>query len=707
MDHGNILKEGRNCWRIEKTDRLSFLVDADAYYRAFVDAVDQAQHAVYISGWDIDSRVRLIRSSENESGRDISLGQYLNQKAVGTPGLNIYILCWDFSVIYALEREWLSSLKFEWNRHHRIHFFLDDEHPAGASHHQKFVVVDDMLAFSGGIDLTKNRWDTSAHDPEDPRRIDPNGKAYSTFHDVQTVADTHLANDLGDLFRERWFYATGIQLDSVERKTKPNWPLESSPHLTNVQAAVARTYPSYKGRREVREVEALSLDIIQSAQDYLYMENQYFTASAISNALIESLERPQGPDILLVLPKQSRGLLEKSTMDALRAREIKRILEADSHKRLWVVYPALSKKEDVFVHAKVMIADDRLVRVGSANLTNRSMGLDTECDVVAEALDDARNRDAIAAFRNRLIAEHTGHKTEEVSRAFSSEGSFLNAVRSLSSKERSFKKISIKNHLPVDGVKLVPDTSLLDPNRPVVLDRIFDHFVKEPEDGSKEKPVWKLLILLGVLLALAGAWRWTPLHQWMTPHKIAHMAEVFKESAFTPVFVIAAYLVGGLVMVPVTVLIGATAILFPAPTAVLYAFSGSVLSAILSYGIGAVLGSAPLHKIAGPKIDALNKRMASNGILAMAVVRNLPLAPYTLVNMAAGASKVKFRDYVLGTGIGMAPGILAITVFADRLFQAIKNPNWLNISVSAVLLVAVGVGFWWVRRRLRRKVKGE
>ncbi|HKI49212.1 MAG TPA: phospholipase D-like domain-containing protein, partial [Desulfobacteria bacterium] len=310
--------------------------------------------------------------------------------------------------------------------------------------------------------------------------------------------------------------------------------MKASPHLTNVQAAVARTYPSYKGRREVREVETLFLDIIQSARDYLYIENQYFTASAISDALIRSLRTKRGPEILLVLPRQSRGLLEKSTMDALRAREIKRILKADSHKRLWVVYPALSKKEDVFVHAKVMIADDRLVRVGSANLTSRSMGLDTECDVVADASNDARNMDAIAAFRNRLIAEHTGHKTEEVSRAFSSEDSFLNAVRSLSHNERSFRKISIKNQLPVDGAKLVPDTSLLDPNRPVELDRIFDHFVEKPDKDSKRRPLLRILIILGVLLALAGAWRWTPLHQWMSPQKIAHMAEIFRDSAFTP-----------------------------------------------------------------------------------------------------------------------------------------------------------------------------
>jgi phospholipase D1/2 len=122
-------------------------------------------------------------------------------------------------------------------------------------------------------------------------------------------------------------------------------------------------------------------------------------------------------------------------------------------------------------------------------------------------------------------------------------------------------------------------------------------------------------------------------------------------------------------MVPVTVLIIATAMVFPAFTATGYALGGCVLSAILTYGIGARLGSAPLQRFAGGKINRLNKRLAKKGFLAIAVIRNLPLAPFTLVNMAAGASKVRFRDYVVGTGIGMVPGIVAVTFLQIDCFK--------------------------------------
>jgi len=244
MTHRSILQEGKNCWRIGKAKRLSFLIDADAYYRAFVKAVDHARHTVYISGWDIDSRVRLIRSTKNDTPHNISLGAYLNQKAIETPNLNIYILCWDFSFIYALEREWFSSVKFEWQAHACLPFRLDDDHPAVASHHQKFVVVDDSLSFCGGIDLTKDRWGTSQHHRRDSRRVDPDGRSYTAFHDVQIAADGDVAADLGALFRKRWAYATGQHLVPVEGKTEIDWPHNSDPDLNNVCTTLARTYPA-------------------------------------------------------------------------------------------------------------------------------------------------------------------------------------------------------------------------------------------------------------------------------------------------------------------------------------------------------------------------------------------------------------------------------------------------------------------------------
>ena len=96
-----------------------------------------------------------------------------------------------------------------WKTHSRVRFYMDDKHPVGASQHQKIVVVDDAVAFSGGLDLRKWRWDTPEHHIDDQRRVDPDGKPYPPFHDVQMVVDGAAAAALGQLARERWQRATG------------------------------------------------------------------------------------------------------------------------------------------------------------------------------------------------------------------------------------------------------------------------------------------------------------------------------------------------------------------------------------------------------------------------------------------------------------------------------------------------------------------
>ncbi|MFO7986284.1 MAG: phospholipase D-like domain-containing protein, partial [Desulfatiglandaceae bacterium] len=483
MHNSHILKQGRNCWRVGRAERFSFLIDADVYFRSLISAIDQARHTVYISGWDIDSRVRLLRSADGRTP-DVILGTYLNQKVEQSPELHIYILCWDFSVIYTLEREFLSAWKLGSKTHPRVHFHLDDDHPAGASHHQKFVVVDDAVGFCGGLDLTQNRWDTPRHDPQDPHRINPDGTPYPSFHDIQAVTDGDMARSLGDLFRLRWLWAKGQTLKPAHREDPFAWPVDTEPQLTGVHVGLSRTLPAYKDRKAVREVEALYLDMFAAAHHYVYVENQYFTSPVIGDALIASLRKKEGPGIVLVLPRNSSGLLEKSTMDALRARHLQRVLAQDRHNRLRVVYPALGGDDDVFVHAKIMIVDDRMARVGSSNLTNRSMGLDTECDLTVEVSRESLAREGIIGFRNRLLSEHTGKPVEEVDGAFQAQAVFLEAFDSLQDSERHLHKLNLQETLPIDGAKLLPDTSLLDPHGPVKLDEVVDQFVEEETPKS-------------------------------------------------------------------------------------------------------------------------------------------------------------------------------------------------------------------------------
>ena len=176
------------------------LVDADAYFRAVRAAIRNARHSIFILSWDIDSRTRLVPEGAND-GFPEPLGDFLHEVVKSRHGLRAYVLNWDFAMLYALEREWLPLYKLDWRTHRRLAFRMDGKHPLGGSHHQKIVVVDDSVAFVGGLDLTRARWDTPAHAAVEPLRCDSDGKPHAPFHDVQAMVDGPAARALGELAR--------------------------------------------------------------------------------------------------------------------------------------------------------------------------------------------------------------------------------------------------------------------------------------------------------------------------------------------------------------------------------------------------------------------------------------------------------------------------------------------------------------------------
>jgi uncharacterized membrane protein YdjX (TVP38/TMEM64 family) len=130
--------------------------------------------------------------------------------------------------------------------------------------------------------------------------------------------------------------------------------------------------------------------------------------------------------------------------------------------------------------------------------------------------------------------------------------------------------------------------------------------------------------------------------------------------------------------------------------------SGCLLNAWTTYLVGSGLGKQTVRKLAGKRLNRLSRQMAKQGILTVAITRNIPVAPFTIVNMIAGASHIKLKDYLIGTAIGMLPGILAITIFADRLLHTIQNPDWINALIAAALATALILGSWWIKKRLVR-----
>jgi phospholipase D1/2 len=200
-----IFEPGRNCTAVAPPPRAAFIVDAENYFLAFMRAAERAERSLTILGWDFDSRTPLC----NEDGKEcILLGDFLNDLAARKRQLRIRVLNWDYPIVFGADREIPPTLGISWKPHRRIDFRFDDTHPVAGSHHQKIVVVDDVVAFAGGLDLTNKRWDTRGHTAADPRRVF-DGKPYPPFHDIMMVVDGEAACELARVAYGRWVLGSG------------------------------------------------------------------------------------------------------------------------------------------------------------------------------------------------------------------------------------------------------------------------------------------------------------------------------------------------------------------------------------------------------------------------------------------------------------------------------------------------------------------
>ena len=459
-----IVREGRNCWRICKADRAAVLIDGQDYFAHLHDALLRAERSILILGWDFDGRIKL----KPQDPTSPTLGAMLRRLVEERPDLHVDILVWSVAVWHAPSSPKGLLLGDDWQDHARIRLHLDTRHPIYAAHHQKIVCIDGNLAFCGGMDLTVMRWDSSEHRPDDPLRRDPEGRPYGAVHDIQMVVQGDAALALSELAQDRWRRAK-LPLPAWTKRDDPLWPPSLDPDFTDTPIAIARTFPHWEDEPQIEEISALTQDSILSARTYIYVENQYLTAPDVGKALAGRLADPNGPDVVIVVTKSSRGRAEQFVMGRNRERLLRRLVRADRHGRLRIYHPSISAagSEDnpIHVHAKLMIIDDRILRVGSANLNNRSMGLDTECDLVVEARDEATRR-AICRVRERLMGEHLGATADEARDAAISEHSLLAGIDRLNHAARRLIKIDCRVRGPIGPVW---GTYLLDPRRPIRL----------------------------------------------------------------------------------------------------------------------------------------------------------------------------------------------------------------------------------------------
>jgi phosphatidylserine/phosphatidylglycerophosphate/cardiolipin synthase-like enzyme/uncharacterized membrane protein YdjX (TVP38/TMEM64 family) len=694
MEGSALLRPGANIWRRERAGRAAVLVDAANYYGALRDSMLRARHSILISGWDIDSRTPLVgESGEVEDGLPRTLGPFLAALVARNPDLRVKLLLWDYSMLYALERELLPALSLHWNTPEQVELCLDDEVAFGASHHQKLAIIDDELAYSGGLDLTIRRWDRNAHAPADPLRLDPRDEPYPPFHDVQMVVDGAAAGAVADLFRLRWARAACEDLPHREAMAEAAptdlWPRHVEPDFRDVDIGIARTLGPYAGQPAVREVERLFEDMIASAEHSLYIENQFLTNLHLAGCLAARMQQRPELRVVILGPRTHHTWLEHRTMLAGRIRFMGLLRQAGVADRVRLVFPHVgsrrSRQADVMVHSKVMVVDDRLLRIGSANLCNRSMALDSECDLVIEAQDDA-TREAVRGVRDRMLAEHLGASPAEVGLALR-DGSLFSALDRLRNRRRQL--LPIQDGVLAEGEGIPQMEAVADPTGPLGSSTLLADFTGHgPDQGGL--PLWiRLALIMVPMVLLAVAWRYTPLAGYLNPQTFSASMQN-ANGAWGPVLALGLFMLLGLIAFPVNVLIVATAAAFGLWPGLAYAAIGALVSALLTYLVGRHMGTGLLRRLLGPRINRISRGIAKNGIMAVTMVRLMPVAPFTLVNLVAGAIRIPLLDYMVGTALGLAPGLILMTALGDRLLRIMSDPSAADILGFVAVLLAWG-----------------
>lgn len=703
-----ILESGRNIWHCTNSATAGLLIDAAAYFAALRHAFINAEQSIYIAGWDVDTRTPFPSDENNpdDIGSQL-LGPFLLELVKLKPALTIKILLWDYSLFYAAERELLPALRLHWMTPPQIDLCLDDQVPLGSSHHQKLVIIDQSIAFCGGIDLAIRRWDTSDHLATHPRRVDPNGVPYPPFHDVQIALGGDIVSSLVDLFHRRWRLAAQEELDVISRPEASQDVTGLSGHASGLfrgaMAAIARTEPAFLDRPAIREVESLFIDLVKAAEKEIYIESQYLTFEKLADMLVERLQEKPELHVVIVCPSHYTGWVENNIMLAGRARFRGILKKGEVEQRVLIAYPAVLDGDDVIevkVHAKVMIVDDAYLRVGSANLSNRSMGVDTECDVVIAAAQNDDHRREIHRVRNRLLAEHCGTSAVAIATAIDQGASLLDIAANFSDgrhrlipieesplhlQERNFAAELGDPLEPIDpiGMMVVP-VNYVEPERAASSSEHIEATLPASRRRMRRPYVLGAACLLSVILGLC--WIYTPLSALAEPALWQGWMRDIR-GPWELVIVTLIFVVAGFVAFPVVVLIACTAVVFGAWPGSAYATIGAMASAIATYLVGWAIGSESLRSFLGPRLNRVNESLRTSGIMTVTIARLVPAAPYTLVNLAAGALHVNPVHYFIGTALGLAPGILVMSILGHHIMAVFSHPTAFNLSLMIGLLI--------------------
>lgn len=230
-------------------------------------------------------------------------------------------------------------------------------------------------------------------------------------------------------------------------------------------------------------------------------------------------------------------------------------------------------------------------------------------------------------------------------------------------------------------------------------------------DASRAAPARRHHIVaiaaLVLLVALAAAWQWTPLAERIDAAGLAETLRSWAQGPLAPFVVIAVFVVAGLVLMPLMLLVTATVIGFGPWPGAAYALAGALASALATYLLGSRIGRERVRRYAGKRLMQVSARLARRGVLTVFIVRMVPVAPFTVVNLVAGASHLGLRDYMIGTLLGLLPGVLAIALVVDRVGAVLRAPSSGAVLTLVGIILAIALALFVLVRGVRRAAQRD
>ena len=221
--------------------------------------------------------------------------------------------------------------------------------------------------------------------------------------------------------------------------------------------------------------------------------------------------------------------------------------------------------------------------------------------------------------------------------------------------------------------------------------------------AAKKHPAWgKILFITLALAALGAAWRYTPLADYLTLDRVNRVARVVKETPWAPIALIIAYTPAAVLMFPRPLLTLVAIIAFGLWAGIAYAAAGILLAAMVLYFVGRRMKYGTIRKLAGEKLEPVRRVLRNHGIVAIFALNMVPAPPFAVQGAMAGAFKVPVWHYVAGSILGMAPSLLAWTVFGGQIVRALRDPSEIRWWVIALVIALFSLFTWLTRRWFAR-----